>query len=89
MRLPADEREEVRRMCIALPGRIVRIDGRMAEIDYSGLRTTVALGLVDAKVDDYVLVHAGCALEVMAPERARDLLELVRELEEASNDGRP
>jgi hydrogenase expression/formation protein HypC len=76
-------------MCIALPGRVVRIDGKTAEIDYSGLRTTVALGLVDARAGDYVLVHAGCAIEVMAPELARDLLELVRELEEASDVGRP
>ena len=76
-------------MCIALPGRVVRIDGSTAEIDYSGLRTTVTLGLVDAKVGDFVLVHAGCAIEVMEPDRARDLLELVRELEEASYDGRP
>ena len=76
-------------MCIALPGRVVRIDGKLAEVDYSGLRANVALGLVDAVVGDYVLVHAGCAIEVMAPERARDLLDLVRELEEAANDGRP
>jgi hydrogenase expression/formation protein HypC len=76
-------------MCIALPGRVVRIDGKTAEIDYSGLKTTVALGLVDPKVGDFVLVHAGCAIEIMEPDRARDLLDLVRELEEASNDGRP
>lgn len=74
-------------MCIALPGLVVRIDGKTAEVDYSGLRTTVALGLVDPKVGDYVLVHAGCAIEVMEPDRARDLLDLVRELEEGGLGG--
>ena len=76
-------------MCIALPGRIVRIDGKTAEVDFSGMRTTVALGLIDTAVGDFVLVHAGCAIEVMAPERALDLLDLFRELEDAADAAHP
>ena len=74
-------------MCIAVPGIVVRIDGNLARLDFTGVQMNVALGLVDAAVGDYVLVHAGCAIEVMRPESAKDLLDLLQELKEAADDG--
>ena len=38
--------------------------------------------MVDAKVGDYVLVHAGCAIEVLSQSRAEEMLEIFKELEE-------
>lgn len=73
-------------MCVALPGRVISIDKDTAKVDFRGNTVKVNLGLVDAKVGDYVLVHAGCAIEVMKEEGARDLLDLVAELEEMGND---
>jgi hydrogenase expression/formation protein HypC len=68
-------------MCIAVPGRIISIDAPKAKVDFSGNIAEVHVGLVDPAVGDYVLVHAGCAIEVMAGDKALELLELFRELE--------
>ncbi len=69
-------------MCIAIPGRIVVLDGIKAKADFNGNIVDVNVGLVDPKVGDYVLVHAGCAIEVMTKEKAHELLDIFRELEE-------
>ena len=68
-------------MCIAIPGEIVSIEGHMAKADFSGNIVDVNTGLIDAKVRQYVLVHAGCAIEVMEKEKAEELIELFAELE--------
>jgi len=69
-------------MCIAIPGKIVVLDGIKAKADFNGNIVDVNVGLVDPKVGDYVLVHAGCAIEVMTKEKAQELLDIFRELEE-------
>ncbi len=69
-------------MCIAIPGKIVSIDSRMAKVDFNGNIVAVNVGLIDAKVGDYVLVHAGCAIEVMSKDSALELIELFHDLEE-------
>ena len=71
-------------MCIAIPGKVVSVDGLKATVDYSGNRVTVNTGLVDPKVGQYVLVHAGCAIEVMDKDKAQEMIDLfedIRELE--------
>jgi hydrogenase expression/formation protein HypC len=40
------------------------------------------VGLVDTKLGDYVLVHAGCAIEVMTKDKAMELIELFQEIED-------
>ncbi|MBQ9180188.1 MAG: HypC/HybG/HupF family hydrogenase formation chaperone, partial [Firmicutes bacterium] len=52
-------------MCVAIPGKILSLDGDMAKVDFSGSTVNVNTGIIDAKVGQYVLVHAGCAIEVM------------------------
>ena len=69
-------------MCIAIPGKIVGIEGGKGKVEFSGNLVDVNLGLIDAKIGDYVLVHAGCALEVMEKDKAEELMDLFRELEE-------
>lgn len=71
-------------MCIAIPGRVVECNGSMAKVDFQGNLVDVNIGLVEASVGDYVLVHAGCALEVMEQEKAEELLQLLEELEEVN-----
>ncbi len=73
-------------MCIAVPGRVMSIvDGR-ARVDFSGNIVEADVRLVDAKAGDYVLVHAGCAIEVMRESQAEDLAELLREIEALQNE---
>lgn len=70
-------------MCIAIPGKILSIDGQRAQVDFSGNQVSVNIGLVEPEVGQYVLVHAGCAIEVMDKAKAKELLDLFEELEEA------
>lgn len=69
-------------MCIAIPGKIISIEAQKAKVDFNGNTVDVNIGLIDPVVGDYVLVHAGCAIEVMSQDRALELIELFRELEE-------
>ncbi|MEG1583739.1 MAG: HypC/HybG/HupF family hydrogenase formation chaperone [Anaerovorax sp.] len=69
-------------MCIAMPGKIVSIEGHKAKADFSGNIVDVNTGIVEAKIGDYVLVHAGCAIEVMEKDQACALMDLFSELEE-------
>lgn len=69
-------------MCIAIPGRVVSIEGSRARVDFKGNLVDVSIGIIEPQIDDYVLVHAGCAIEVMNKERAQELIDLFDELEE-------
>jgi hydrogenase expression/formation protein HypC len=69
-------------MCIAIPGKITCIDGQKAKVDFNGNLINVNVGLINPKVGDYVLVHAGCAIEKLDKDRAEELTELFRDLEE-------
>lgn len=68
-------------MCVALPGVVIEIDGDIAKVDFKGNTIKVNLGLVDARVGDFVLVHAGCAIEVMKKDSAEELLDIFDQLE--------
>ncbi len=69
-------------MCIAIPGKIISVEGQHAKVDFSGNVVNVNVGLIEPKVGQYVLVHAGCAIEVMEKDKADELLSLFAELEE-------
>ena len=66
-------------MCIAIPSRIVQIHDNMATIDVDGVqRETSLLLLEDAHVGDYVIVHAGFAIQRLDEEAALETLRLLR-----------
>ena len=69
-------------MCVAIPGRVTEIDGTTARVDFNGNMVNVNTGLVDPQVGQYVLVHAGCAIEVMEKEQAQEIIDLFAELED-------
>ena len=70
-------------MCIAIPGRVVELNEDRAKVDFSvGNLVDVNTGLIEPEVGQYVLVHAGCAIEVMEHDKAQELIELFTELEE-------
>lgn len=56
--------------------------GDRAKVDFNGNTVDVNIGLVEPSVGQYVLVHAGCAIEVMEQDKAQELIELFTELEE-------
>lgn len=69
-------------MCIAVPGRVTRIEGNRATVDFSGNLLEAQAGLVDIKVGDNVLVHAGCIIQVLSQADNDFLLEILAEMQE-------
>lgn len=70
-------------MCVAVPGKIIEINGDMAKVDVMKNVCDVNIKLVSAKVGDYVLIHAGCVLEVLKKDMAEEILSIFNELGEA------
>lgn len=69
-------------MCLAIPMKVVEVDSDgMGVVDLDGLRRKVNLSLLDnPKPGDYVIVHAGFAIEWLDPEEAEARLALFDEL---------
>ncbi|MDI6917369.1 MAG: HypC/HybG/HupF family hydrogenase formation chaperone [Thermoplasmatales archaeon] len=67
-------------MCLAIPARVVEINGSNAKVDFGGTFRDVNLSLVEAKKGDYVLVHAGYAIQVMDEKEANETLKLWEEM---------
>ena len=63
-------------MCIAVPGKLIEVDGSHGRADVRGNLLPVELALVQARVGDYVLVHAGCAISLLKQTEAEELNEL-------------
>ena len=73
-------------MCIAIPGLIISMEGTKAKVDFNGNIIDVETAIIDTKIGDYVLVHAGCAIEVIAKEKANEISEILKELEDIFNE---
>lgn len=69
-------------MCVAAPGKIIEINDNKATIEYSSNKTTASLGIVDAKIGDWVLVHAGLVIQVLPDDEAEYMVNLFKDLEE-------
>ncbi len=64
-------------MCLAIPAKILSLEGDKAQVDFGeGVLRDVNVSLVDAKVGDYVLVHAGYAIQVLEEKEALETLSL-------------
>ncbi len=71
-------------MCLAIPGRIIEIEGKTAVVDFGGVKREVRLDLLpEVKVGDYVIVHTGFAIERLDEERALEILEAWAEVGKA------
>lgn len=67
-------------MCLAVPMKIVSINGVEAEVELEGVRRRARLDVLpEARVGDYVLIHAGMAIARVDEEEARQTLDLLRE----------
>ena len=74
-------------MCLAIPARVKNIDGAKANVDFGqGVLREVNVSLVETKVGDYVLVHAGYAIQVIEEEEALETLSLWQSILEAEQE---
>jgi hydrogenase expression/formation protein HypC len=73
-------------MCLAIPARIVELAGMNAVVEIGGVtREASVMLLEDAAVCDWVIVHAGFAIEKLHPEEAEKTLALFREMADAAD----
>lgn len=63
-------------MCLAIPGKVIAINGETGDIDFGGVTRQTNLSMVDAKIGDWVVIHAGFAIEVMDEEDAQETIRL-------------
>jgi hydrogenase expression/formation protein HypC len=69
-------------MCVALPGKVVKLEGTTATVDFSGNIVKAEAGLVKVKVGEKVLVHAGCIIQTMDEDTAAEIEEMFKEIED-------
>jgi hydrogenase expression/formation protein HypC len=73
-------------MCLAIPGKIVTVTKEKADVDFGeNVLREVNVTLVNAKVGDYVLVHAGYAIQVLDEREAQETLNLWNQILGAEN----
>ena len=71
-------------MCLAIPAKVVSVRQEKARVDFGeGVLREVNVTLVNAKVGDYVLVHAGYAIQVLDEKEAQETIRLWNEILEA------
>lgn len=71
-------------MCLAVPLKIVSIDGKDAVAEMDGISRNIRIDFIkNAAVGDYVIVHAGFAIEKLTKEMAEENLQAVREVTDA------
>jgi len=64
-------------MCLAYPGKVIKLDGDFGKVDFGEgtIKEDVNISLVQAKIGDYVLVHAGYAIQIVDEAEARQTLK--------------
>jgi hydrogenase expression/formation protein HypC len=68
-------------MCLAIPAKVMEVQGNVAKVDFGqGVARDVNVMLVEAHVGEYVLVHAGYAIQVIDQEAAEETLRLWEEI---------
>ena len=69
-------------MCLAIPLMITEINGKEAIGERGGIKRKIRLDFIpDAKIGEYVIVHAGFAIERMNPEQAEANIKAAEEVE--------
>ncbi len=67
-------------MCLAVPAKVLEVRGHKARVDFGGTTREVDVSLVDARPGQYVLVHAGFAIQVLDEREAREMLRAWEEV---------
>jgi hydrogenase expression/formation protein HypC len=71
-------------MCLSVPGKIVKIRKNMARVDVGGILRDISLDLCpEASIGEYVLIHAGFAIQKVDEEEAEETLDLLKKMAEA------
>ncbi len=70
-------------MCLAIPGKIVKVFGNSALVDFNGITQNVIVALIpNPQIGTYVIVHAGYAIETVDEKRALESIEQWKQIAE-------
>ena len=73
-------------MCIGIPAKVIEISGETGKVDYQGvIRETSFIMLPEVKLGDFVILHAGFAIQRLSAEDAAQTLELIEEMIRVEN----
>jgi len=73
-------------MCLGLPGKVIKIEAKTCLAEILGVSKEISIELLkDVSVGDYILIHAGCALQKLDEEEALKTIELYKELKAIAN----
>ncbi|MDD4953527.1 MAG: HypC/HybG/HupF family hydrogenase formation chaperone [Candidatus Omnitrophica bacterium] len=68
-------------MCLGIPMRIKKIEGEFARVETGRLIRTINIQMLPGvKIGDYVIVHAGFAIQKLDPKKAQETLRLINEI---------
>lgn len=75
-------------MCLAIPSKVIKINDMIATIDVYGARRDISLMLMpdEVEIGDYVLVHAGFAIQKVREDVARESLSLIKQVLEETEE---
>jgi hydrogenase expression/formation protein HypC len=74
-------------MCYAIPAKIIELHQDTAKVDYGGVIKTVNICLLESlKIGDYILIHAGFAIEKVEKKSAEETLDMIREMMKLSEN---
>lgn len=74
-------------MCLGIPGKVLKIEGKDAVAEIMGAQRRISVELLEnVKTGDYVLIHAGCAIQVVDEEEAIETIKIFEELNEVSHE---
>lgn len=74
-------------MCLAIPMQIEAIDGEMGTVEATGIKREVSLSFIDdPSVGDYVLIHAGFAIQKIDEHQANETIELLNQMAQRARE---
>jgi hydrogenase expression/formation protein HypC len=77
-------------MCLAVPAKVLTISGATATVDMMGNTTTADISLLEGvTIGDYVMVHAGFAIQKYDEEEAKITLDLLKEIAQTADSNEP
>jgi len=70
-------------MCLGVTAEIVKIDGQKAEVMFDGVSQIVSIAMTpEARVGDFVMIHAGFAISIIDQAQAKETMDLFREIKQ-------
>jgi len=70
-------------MCVAVPGKVISITEKTAVLDFMGIQKEASIELLkDIQIGDYLLVHAGCAIQKIDRNEASEIIQLFKEIQD-------